>query len=285
MNPRQDTDFGVELRLVFADGSKRPFVVREMVNALRHKQVITIACVLAVVLAIPQNGSFSDDVPLVARVVLNLCSVALFTLIFPALLWEVASWSQRNKFQFVFEPLITLTAAIITTLAIETLATVLVGHSQKTRLDILTKLAFGCLFWGLHVMTILRFVLPAMIEAPQNVPQNRQAVPPLEPQVQIGRQMFNPKQIDRIAADDHFLTIEGAFGTRRIHAAMGEAADLLQDYGMLVHRGHWVALRELGPIQVVGRGLRMQTKSGASLPVARSRRDQVKAALLDGDLE
>ena len=103
---------GSELRLKFADGSSVPFAVRELIATIRNRKVLALTCLLATLLAIPGGGAFSDAVPLWARIALNLFAVALFAVLFPALLQEADFWARKRKLRTVYEPFVTVPTAL-----------------------------------------------------------------------------------------------------------------------------------------------------------------------------
>lgn len=264
-----------ELLLKFVDGSEAQFVTRELVDTIRHRAVLGMTCVFAILLALPSGGMYSAEVPLWARVALNLVSVALFTVQFPALLRETYSWAKRRGMRVVYEPLITTSAAIMVTLNVEALAVVIVGFSNLTRWDLLMKLVIGILFWEIHMSMILLFIGPAL-RASEAARSSKDQKRPLT--VRIGNINFVPDDLLHIETEDHFLIVQTTGGQNRVLASMTEAQQALEPYGIQVHRRHWVAFRELGEIQQNGRSYVMQTASGHRVAVARERRRAVLKA-------
>lgn len=266
-----------ELRLRFADGSSFPFAVRELVDTIRHRTVMSLTCLFAVLLALPGGGAFSEEVPLWARIGLNLFSVGIFAVLFPALLQEAHSWASRRAITTVFEPLITVPTALITTLAVEALAVFVVGEQVLTRGELAMKLGFGAMFWELHITMMLLFMGPAL-RAQQAVDQAVAVAAPAVPEVPIGNLRFPPGDVLRIETDDHFLIIHTATGTTRVLASMNDAQQELAGFGLQVHRRHWVAFGELGEVRRSGRSYLMRTRSGSDIAVSRERRKAVETA-------
>lgn len=268
-----------ELRIIYADGSSAPFALRELVATIRHRNVLALTCVFASLLALPGGGAFSADVPLVARILLNLFSVGLFAVLFPALLKEAHDWARNRNVRFVPEPAITVPTAIVATLSVEALAIFVVGQSDLSRWDLALKLGFGVAFWELHVTMMLRFMGPTM--RARDVA--RQVLPPSAPvapsELRIGSVTVEASGLRRIETDDHFLILHTAEGPRRVFASLNDIEGQLALLGVRVHRCHWVAYAELGAVRPHGRSHLMRTTSGQDVPVARERRKVVGAIL------
>lgn len=272
---------GGELRLVFADGSSVPFAIRELVATIRHRKVLALTCLFAVLLALPGGGAYSEAVPLWARLALNLFSVGLFAILFPALLQEAETWAHRRRVRRVYEPAITLPTAIITTLAVEALAVFVVGSSDLTRWDLALKLGFGAVFWELHITMMLMFMGPSLRE--EDRPEAISAVQAgsRPGSIRIGTALFDPSDLLRIETDDHFLILHRREGQARVLARLAEVQGRLAAHGVQVHRCHWVSFAELGEVTRQGRSFQMQTRSGPLVPVARDRRKAVLNAMAD----
>ncbi|MCZ8133473.1 MAG: LytTR family DNA-binding domain-containing protein [Rhodobacteraceae bacterium] len=271
---------GCELRLKFANGSFLPFDLHELVATIRHPKIMTLTCVFAVLLALPGGAAFSAEIPLWARICLNLISVYLFAILFPALLREAHLWATRRALRIVLEPAITISAAVIVTLAVESIVVLIVGHADKSRWDLVVKLLIGACFWQLHVTLMLLFLGPAIRakEAARKA-QLGTAPSPQVARVQIGNMQFAPEKILRIETDGHFLIVHSAEGTSRVLASMTGVQDGLESLGLQVHRCHWVAYGELGEVRRNGRSYVMVTRSGAEIAVARDRRKSVAKAV------
>lgn len=279
MRGESGEEFGCELRLIFADGYSMPFALRELVAIVRHQKVIALTCVFAVLLALPGGGAFSAEVPLLARILLNLFSVGLFAILFPALLQEAHVWACDRRLRFVPEPVITIPTALITTLAVEALAIFIVGQTDLTRWDLALKLGFGAVFWELHITMMLRFVGPAMRAHSTVSEQARGQVEVVPTELRIGNAVFEPTSLRRIETDDHFLIIHHANGCARVLASLNDVEGALAPFGLRVHRRHWVASHDLGCLRLNGRSYLMRTRSGEDIPVARERKKTVAAAV------
>ena len=272
-------DLAGELRLIFADGMSAPFAVRDLVATIRNPNVLGLTCVFALLLALPGGGAFSEEVPLIARLVLNLFSVALFAVLFPALLQDAHDFARKRGYRFVPEPAITIPTAIITTLAVEAMTVFVVGQSDLTRWDLALKLGFGAMFWELHITMMLRFMGPTMLaqdRARQPAPPVAKVAPVSE--VRIGNRVIDPGHLRRIQTDDHFLILPLSDDRVRVLASLNEVEGGLSALGMKVHRCHWVSWAELGEIRTSGRSHIMRTRSGEDVPVARERRKAVRDA-------
>lgn len=270
---------GCEMRLKFANGSFLPFDLHELVATIRHPKVMTLTCVFAVLLALPGSAAFSSEVPLWARICLNLMSVYLFAILFPALLRETRVWASRSSLTTIYEPAVTVSAAIIVTLTVESVVVLIVGHSDRSRWDLARKLLIEACFWQLHVTLMLLFVGPAIRakEAAQKAAAST-ASTESEARIRIGNTHFAPEKIRRIETDGHFLIVHTEDGITRVLASMNSIHDGLDDFGIQVHRCHWVAFRELGAVRRNGRSFAMVTRSGHDVAVARERRKSVDEA-------
>jgi hypothetical protein len=268
-----------EMYVKFANGSLLPFELHELVATIRHRKVMALTCVFAVLLALPGGAAFSAEIPLWARICLNLISVYLFAILFPALLREKMLWASRRSLTTIYEPAVTVSAAIIVTLTVESIVVLILGHSDKSRWDLAVKLLIGACFWQLHVTLMLLFVGPAIRakEAARKAAAST-ASKESEARVRIGNTSFAPEKIKRIETDGHFLIVHTEDGTTRVLASMNSIHDGLDDFGIQVHRCHWVAFRELGAVRRNGRSFTMVTRSGHDVAVARERRKSVDEA-------
>jgi hypothetical protein len=271
-----------ELSLFFMNGSEFPLGGHELVHVLRSRRVILFLSVMAVLLAMPSGGTLFADVPMWARVLLNLASVIIFAALFPALYRDAAQtafWVERGG---IPHWLLSLPAAALTALVTEALAIVLLGASTLSRTMLLTKMAFSMMFWELVIVVLARYYAPAMISAPPG-PQigSGEAHPRPEP-LAFGTRRIEAAQLVRIETDGRVLRLHLPDRIETATVRLRDVIDSLGPHGLLVHRCHWVSHAELGPVFRHGRSFRMITRSGDTVPVARERRKAVLDALAGG---
>ena len=271
----------VELRLYVMNGSFFPLTGHELVAVLRSRRVVTFLSILAIVLALPSGGTVLGDLPLWARLFLNLASVMIFVGIFPALYFDAAHRAVRAGKDGVHHLLLTLPAACLTALATEALAIALIGESALTRGMLLTKITFSMLFWELLIFVLARYYAPALL--PALAAEDRDGNPPDIPlTLAFGPHRIEAARLLRIETDGRLLRLHTEDRIETAPVRLRDALEQLAPHGLLVHRCHWVAHGQLGPVERVGRSYRMTTRSGAPVPVARERRQDVLDALAKG---
>ncbi|MBF9060367.1 hypothetical protein HKCCSP123_14380 [Rhodobacterales bacterium HKCCSP123] len=268
-------DSGGHMALCFVNGSPCPLTVRELVDRIRHRAVAATLIILALLLATSAGNQALGQVPIWARLLLNGFSVAVFLVIFPAFLSEAEKFAALRGWRRVYEPLVTVPTALLVTLASEALAVFLVGDRVLVQRDLALKLAIGVLFWEVVVNILMIYVMPVIVPEAAQAPEWQVA----NGQVSIGSRLVDPTTVLRAESDDHFMVLHTLSGTSRILCRFRDAEAALEPHGMAVHRSHWVAYSEFGPVARKGRSLIMKTRAGDAVPVARERRAAVEAAL------
>lgn len=267
-----------ELALCFVNGSPCPLTIRELVDRIHNKVAVTTLVLLALLLALIQGEQVLGQIPIWVRLVLNTFSVLVFLVIFPAFLSEAEKFAQHRGWRRVYEPLVTVPTAILVTLASEALAVFLVGDRLLVQRDLAVKLLSGAVFWGVVVNILMIYVMPVIAPPPGAIGAGGDRGQ-VSPNLRIGSRVVDASTVLRIASDDHFLILHTATGQSRVLCRLRDAQAALQPYGMVVHRSHWVAFSQLGPISRSGRSLIMQTRAGDMVPVARDRRAAVEARM------
>lgn len=267
-----------ELRLCFANGSVFPFSSRELVACIRSRGVVAGLAFMSLVLAVGSGDQVLGHVPFWARLMLNAFAVAVFLIVFPAILSEVEAFARRRGWQRVPEPMATLPAALLITLASEALAVFLVGELVLTQRELTIRVIIGLVYWETVVNILMLYYAPTI-----NHLALEAGDPPTGParplQVRLGGLDIDPSEVLHVESDDHFLILHTKTGRHRVGARFRDAETALSEHGIAVHRSHWLALRELGPVRRAGRSYLMRTASGQDVPVARDRRKAVAAAL------
>lgn len=98
-----------------------------------------------------------------------------------------------------------------------------------------------------------------------------------------------PKEIGRdlvaLCAELHYMRVHTTKGEALILFPFGQAIDALEDTGkgVQVHRSHWVALAHVADVKRRGQGAVCVTSKGIELPVSRSRRKLLEAAITNED--
>lgn len=86
-------------------------------------------------------------------------------------------------------------------------------------------------------------------------------------------------RLDSLSMNDHYVEAVTAEGSAMIHLRFKKALEELQGYpGLRIHRSHWVALDAIDTVEGSGRGMRLRTRAGRSLPVSDTYRPEVLAA-------
>jgi hypothetical protein len=271
-------DCNGQMVLCFVNGSPSELSIRELVDRIRHRPVVVTLMILALLLATGAGDQALGDTPIWARLLLNVFSVAVFLVIFPAFLSEAEKFAALRGWRKVHEPLVTIPTAILVTLASEALAAFLVGDRVLVQRDLAVKLAIGIVFWELVVNILMLYVMP-VIQPVAASGTDAAEMGLADGHVRIGSRLVDPRKVLRASSSDHFLLLYTEAGVIRVLSRFRDAETALEPHGMAVHRSHWVAFSQFGPVRREGRGLIMQTRSGDAVPVARDRRAAVDAAL------
>lgn len=269
-----------ELALCFVNGSPCPLTVRELVDRIRHKTLVATLMILALLLALGAGNQVLGQIPIWARIMLNIFSVAIFLVVFPAFLAEAEKFAALRAWRRVYEPFVTIPTAILVILATEALAVFLVGDRVLSQRDLAIKLAVGVVFWEAVVNILMLYVMPVIVPAEDTGPQDAKSRKS-GAQVRIGSRLVDPATVLRAESDDHFMVLHTRTGTIRVLCRFSDAEAALAPHGMAVHRSHWVAFAEFGPVARNGRSLIMRTRAGDAVPVARGRRAAVDEALAE----
>ena len=267
-----------EMTLCFVNGSPCPLTIRELVDRIRYKAVVATLMILALLLAVGAGDQSLGQLPVWARLTLNVFSVMVFLVVFPAFLSEAAKFAALRAWRRTYEPLVTIPTAILVTLATEALAVFLVGDRVLAQRDLAIKLAIGVAFWEVVVNILMLYVMPVIVPAKTTAPEDEERVDP-GAQVRIGSRLVDATSVLRAESDDHFMVIHTEAGAIRVLCRFRDAETALEPHGMAVHRSHWVAYSEFGPVSRQGRSFVMRTRAGDAVPVARDRRSAVAAVL------
>jgi len=92
----------------------------------------------------------------------------------------------------------------------------------------------------------------------------------------IGRQLVSA------SSDLHYLNVHTTQGKAMIIGSLNALEQDLEDRGMRIHRGHWVALDQVRRVDRSGRGWICETSDGRKLPISRRRVSEVRERLGSG---
>ncbi len=134
------------------------------------------------------------------------------------------------------------------------------------------------LVWiGLNAARFLR--LPPVTSPPEPTPQEINARPKFMARIPAARR----GQLIAISAELHYLRVYTTLGDTLILQGFGGAlSELGPDAGLRIHRSHWINPNFVTDLSREGARMEVSLVTGLVLPVARSRRAAVAAAL-EGD--
>ncbi|OYU19144.1 MAG: hypothetical protein CFE34_06980 [Rhodobacteraceae bacterium PARR1] len=279
--PRQSA--APELRIVFLNGSSAPFASHELVSLIFRPRTLWIMCFFTVALSFVSLNPLRSGLPYWATAIMTLMDFILFAVAFTGMLLLTETVARIYRLRWVFEPALTLSACALVGLAAYGLSALIVGESALDREVILLDLLTRALLWEGLVTLYFLFVAP-VVPAQTALPDQ----PPAETgpeMVKLGQFTIDPTQVFRVESDGHYLTIHHMGGEDRILAALSDVALRLGRLGMIVHRSHWVAYREMGRVWRDGRTLRLDTHNAGTVPVSRERVAQVRSKLGEGNHE
>lgn len=269
-----------ELRIVFLNGSSAPFASHELVSLIFRPRTLWIMCFFTVALSFVSLNPLRSGLPYWATAVVTLMDFILFAIAFTGMLLLTETVARLYNLRRVFEPALTLSACALVGLASYGLSALIVGQSALDRDVILLDLLTRALLWEGLVTLYFIFISPVV-----STQSTLQHAPPAasEPEmVKLGQFTIDPKQVFRVESEGHYLTIHHRGGEDRILAALSDVAQRLGRLGMIVHRSHWVAYREMGRVWRDGRTLRLDTLNAGTVPVSRERVAQVRLNLSEG---
>ncbi len=82
-----------------------------------------------------------------------------------------------------------------------------------------------------------------------------------------------------ISAEDHYITVITAKGREMLLMRLADAiAEAVPIQGLQIHRSHWVALSAVAKVTRVGDGAEATLTNGETLPIARARMNDARAA-------
>lgn len=265
-----------ELPLLYINGSVIPLTCHELVDVLAYRTTVGMLLAIAVLLALPSGGILLGYAPLWARIVLNVTLAGAFLGLFPALLFDAIRRAERAGRRRVSLLLASVPAATLAILATDAIAIILLDGGIS-RWALLIKIGFGVVCFEMVLFVVIWFYAP-VITAQHQKERAMEAEPTT---VAIGQVRIAPQELLRIETDGRHLHLHMDGYSKTVTARLRNVAEDLAPYGLLVHRCHWVAYGQVGPVKVRGRSYEMTTLNGDRLPVARDRRKAI-AAVQDG---
>lgn len=262
-----------ELPVIYMNGSVVPLAGHELVAALRNRYAVAMLVATVVLLSIPSGGGLLGDGPLWARVLINVAAVCAFLAVFPALLLDAHHRARLQGRKRVYLATVSVPSAMLATLSAEAFGVFLTDGSIS-RWGLVTKLGFGLIFWEAVVFLGIWFYGPVIGQPRPDQAEDGQD----EAQLSIGSVQIDPRKLTRIETEGRRLHLHVEGSVQTVTARLKDVCVPLEPYGLLVHRCHWVAFDQLGPVSVSGRSYVMVTPRGDRVPVSRDRRDAVRAA-------
>ena len=268
---------GIELRLIYMNGSVLPVGAHEMVSAIRSPVARIVLIVLSVVLALPET-ELARGVPIWARMILNALSCLAFIELLSAAVAWLAFLAREKGSDRVFLSRASVLTTLLVVLLSESIKLIVLGIPIE-RPVLLTNLLVSFLFWETVIFVMVWFYIPALAAEIAATGQMNDNGPKT---VALGPTAFDPAQLLRVETSGRHLILHFENEVQTVPVRMRDALNVLKPYGVAVHRCHWVAFGQLGPIRTEGRSLIMTSRSGSQIPVSRERRAAIEA-LLAGD--
>lgn len=262
-----------ELPVIYMNGSVVPLAGHELVAALRNRYAVFMLMATVVLLSVPSGGGLLGEGALWVRVMVNIAAVCAFLALFPALLFDAQHRARRNARPRVHLITVSMPAALLATLSAEAFGIFLTDGSIS-RWGMLTKLGFGLIFWEAVVLLGIWFYGPVISQ----VGADHATQSGTEAMLSIGPIRVDPGSLRRIETDGRYLHLHLESSVETVTARLKDVSATLEPYGLLVHRCHWVAYGQVGPVAVKGRSYEMVTRCGDRIPVSRDRRDAARAA-------
>ena len=262
-----------KLTVIYMNGSIVPLAGHELVAALRNRYAVVMLVATVVLLSLPSGDGLLGDGTLWVRVMVNVAAVCAFLALFPALLFDAHHRARQKGRHRLHLITVSVPSAILATLSAEAFGVFLTDGSVS-RWALLTKLGFGVCFWEAVVFLGIWFYGPVIGRQDPAPPQGTEETAELT----VGAFRFDPRKLNRIETEGRHLHLHLQGSVETVTARLKDVSALLEPYGLLVHRCHWVAHHNLGPVTVNGRSYEMVTPRGDRIPVSRARRDAVRAA-------
>lgn len=264
-----------ELHLVFVNGSSDRFVLGDLVHRVTQRQVLFSILFLATLLALIAPQAFRAGMGPVAFAVATFLNFLLFAPVFFGSMLLLSAVSRREGGARIFEPLITFTTSILVSQTGRVIGSLFDGGLTLKWTGILLDIAVHYAFWQTLTILFFVFVVPSQRKHDEIAQADGEGAQTQE-MFRLGRLTLDPDCIRHIEADDHYLVIRAGKAEMRVLGRLSEAASQLDARGMVIHRSHWLAFREFGPVLRYGRTFQMTSRSGLSLPVSREKWREVR---------
>lgn len=259
-----------ELRLVFVNGSSDRFILDDLVRQVTKRQVLFSLLFLAILFALIAPPSIRAGMGPTAFAVATFLNFLLFAPVFFGSVLLLSAVSRRDGGARIFEPLVTFTTTILVSQTGRVIGSLFDGSISLHWTGVLLDIAVHYAFWQTLTILFFVFVVPsqrkhdALAKADAEKAQTQEMF-------RLGRLTLDPDCIRHVEADDHYLVIRAGKAEMRVLGRLSEAASQLESRGMVVHRSHWLAYGEFGPVARQGRTFQMTSRSGRSVPVSREK--------------
>ena len=264
-----------ELHLVFANGSSDRFVLDDLVRQVTKRQVLSSLLFLAILLALIAPQAFRAGMGQTAFAVATALNFLLFAPVFFGSVLLLSAVSRRDGGARIFEPLVTFTTTILVSQTGRVIGSLFDGGLSLQWTSVLLDIAVHYALW--QTLTTLFFVFVVPSQRKHDALAQADAESAQSPEMfRLGRLTLDPDCIRHIEADDHYLVIRAGKAELRVLGRLSEAASQLASRGMVIHRSHWLAYCEFGPVARHGRTFQMMSRLGLSLPVSREKWREVR---------
>lgn len=265
-----------ELHLVFVNGSSDRFVLDDLVRQVTKRQVLFSLIFLALLLALIAPQPFRAGMGPTAFAVATFVNFLLFPPVFFGSVLLLSAVSRREGGARILEPLVTFTTTILVSQTGRVIGSLFDGSLLLKWTGVLMDIAVHYALWQTLTILFFVFVVPSQRKHDE-IAQADASTAQTSEMFRLGRLTLDPDCIRHIEADDHYLVIRAGKAELRVLGRLSEAAAQLASRGMMIHRSHWLAYGEFGPVARHGRTFQMMSRLGLSLPVSREKWREVRA--------
>ena len=264
------------MNLVFVDGSARAVSAAQIARILLNRTGLKFVLLAAILATLVAPRGVPTAIPIWTVPLVKLGALGVFAGLFLLVLELATRMASFLHLRHLHEPAVTAVAVLPFTL-LDKMCGALTDYCVTTY-SFPTAYVWNLIFW--QCITIIFFLFTPGFGNRTHDGRGATADVASAASIRIGSQDLLASEIDRIEVDDHLLRIICGSRSYLIHGALTDvAARLGSDYGVQLHRAHWVALRHVKAIETVNGKLAVRLNCGATLPVARGRRHEVEAAL------
>lgn len=270
-----------KLRFSFVNGVDAHLTAREVLHFFREPSTVAAFAVAAVALFVFQPFPDLAVLPMAEEVVFWGITFPGIVLIYLGTTLLIARWLGRAV-TVIGHAVAALFAALLS----PDLAVALgMDPAATTPADRLLVASFSFI-WGVAMeFMLVTYLLPAYLggldgrgeELAVGMPgfADTAAFPEDRGVVLLGRP-FRLSDLLLVSADEHYVHIHTLKGREMLRGRISDIeAQLPEDWGLRIHRSHWVAARSVRALHRGRDGWTLELGNGQVLPVARARREAV----------